>query len=109
MKIRRAVECFCSGRPLGTAYLYGTGVRQDTVEAEKWLRKASAKGNPSVEGLLGFLYVRAKNTETSKAEAVELWKKAAQQEDFFGLFGLGQAYEKGNNCRPGHFRSGKTI
>ena len=52
----RFIPCFIrllkTQRNLGYLYLKGKGVKKDKAEAEKWLRKAAAQGDPYAADLL---------------------------------------------------------
>lgn len=45
---------------LGAMYYEGKGVPQDHAEAARWFRMAADQGNADAQGMLRFMYSRAK-------------------------------------------------
>lgn len=64
----------------------------DLPEAKKWLGKAADMGNPKAQSVLGNIYLREGNRES----AVELYKKAALNDDVNAQFSLGYMYYEGD-------------
>lgn len=54
---------------LGTMYLDGAGIKQDYVEALRWLRKAAEQGDRGGRFELGEMYLQGKGVEQDYVEA----------------------------------------
>jgi hypothetical protein len=54
---------------LGNAYLNGTGVFADDVEAAKWFRLAAEQGDPKAQNNLGVMYANGKGVPQSFTQA----------------------------------------
>ena len=50
---------------LGRCYIYGWGVPQDIIEAEKWLRAAQTRDDENIDTMLTLIELMRK--ETAKA------------------------------------------
>ena len=79
----------------GKSFLYGEGVIKDEMKAVDLLTKASQKGDPESQYLLGLCYGNGTGVTQDYKEAVKWYKKAADQGDARGQFGLGWSYYEG--------------
>jgi TPR repeat protein len=66
---------------LGSAYLNGLGVLQDTQKAAEWFFKAAIQGDGLSAVKLGLLYKEAADTPTNRIEAHKWFSLAAAQGD----------------------------
>ena len=80
---------------LGVAYVQGTGVAQDLVEAVRWFRRAAEQGHAGAQARLGMAYFQGTGVPQDFAEAVRLVRLAAQQGNVQGQAALGAAYFTG--------------
>ena len=68
-------------RVLGEAYLNGTGVKKDEVEAVKWFRKAAEGGDAEGQRDLGHALAAGQGTKADIVEACRWLSAAAQKGD----------------------------
>jgi hypothetical protein len=91
---------------LGMMYVRGEGVPKDADKFQELIRKAAEKGLADAQCEVGRWYsVGDFGVTKSDAQAVEWWKKAAEQENLFAQYFLGTAYEYGNGVPQDHFRA----
>jgi TPR repeat protein len=92
----------------GACYLHYRGVKRDVDKAIEWLTKSAEKGYSSAQIELAEHYetfgifheygtyeVDANQERRVKAKAFEWYKKAAEQNDVRGQYGLGNCYVLG--------------
>ena len=66
---------------MGIAYITGTGVDQDDVQAAMWFAKAANQGSDTAQYNLGLCYELGRGVEQDTDMAVEWYEKAAEQEN----------------------------
>ena len=78
-------------------YMYhkGLGVRQDDVEAVRWLRRAAEQGHPTAQYSLGVMYHEGQGVPKDDGEAMRWYRRAAEQGHARAQSNLGAAYGKG--------------
>jgi len=86
-----AEACF----KLGALYANGRGVKQDSAQARKWLKKASAKENVAARTLLAWLYLNEESLGKRDSDALELFLQAAEAGDSDAQCSLGDLYLEG--------------
>ncbi len=86
-----AEACF----KLGALYANGRGVKQDSVQARKWLKKAIGQENNAARTLLGWLYLNDESLRKSDTDAIELFLQAAEAGDSDAQCSLGDIYLEG--------------
>ena len=57
---------------IGHFYLYGYGVKQDLVEAAKWLHLSSNQGYAPAQLSLGFMYIKGRGVKADNVRA-HMW------------------------------------
>jgi TPR repeat protein len=67
--------------PLGQMYLKGLGVKQDFLEATKWLGKASAQGDGESSYTLGIMYELGHGVTKDAVRGTEFFERASEQGD----------------------------
>lgn len=72
---------------LGRGYMFGEGLKQDPVEAIRWLRLAAANGDAEARNVLGRWYERPGNAEHDLRQASTLYRQAFEKGDFDGRIG----------------------
>jgi TPR repeat protein len=81
---------------LATMYRDGRGVARNFKEAERWFSMAADQGSAWAQMSLGLLYTHGGDgLPQDYARAVDLFRKAADQNDPDALYNLGWAYESG--------------
>jgi TPR repeat protein len=81
---------------LGHLYIDGTFGKPDVQTGLHWLQQAAKQGYPRAEGALGALLVMGnEGVPRNPAKGVEWAEKAAAQQNAFGYYALGYAYEHG--------------
>ena len=80
---------------LGWMYRNGQGVKQDSMEAVKWLLKAAEQGEAEGQCHLGLMYYVGEGVELNFEEAVKWSRKAADQNHAAAQFSLGVMYANG--------------
>ncbi len=83
-----AEACF----KLGALYANGRGVKQDSAQARKWLKKAVTQENNAARTLLGWLYLNDESLRQSDTDAIELFLQAAEAGDSDAQCSLGDIY-----------------
>jgi TPR repeat protein/V8-like Glu-specific endopeptidase len=73
-------------------YGLGNGVKQDYVEADKWLLKAAEQGNANAQVALAGCYRQGLGVPVDKAEALKWYTSAAEQGSPEGQLDLGSLY-----------------
>ena len=80
---------------LGVSYRDGLGVPQDYQEdtedhkeTEKWMRLSAEQKNAEAQCMLGDMYLKGMGVKEVYAEAIKLWKLAAEQEHERAQFNL---------------------
>lgn len=86
-----AQACF----ELGALYANGRGVKQNTKQARKWLKKAVGKEYTAAYTLLAWLYLNDESLGHSDTEAIELFLTAANAGDSDAQCSLGDIYLEG--------------
>lgn len=92
---------------LGICYRDGRGVEADQEKADQWLKKAADLGNEQAQEALKKAEEKKQINEwidlgtkayekENYGEAVEYFKKAAEQDNVTGLEWMGRCYVKGN-------------
>ena len=64
---------------LWTMYYYGNGVKQDYINAAKWIIKVAKQGDSNAQYILGHMYYHGKGVDQNYQKAVEWFEKAANQ------------------------------
>jgi TPR repeat protein len=80
---------------LGTMYLYGRTVPEDTAKGVYWIGKAAAAGHAEAENTLGIMYLTGRGVARDDATAVQWFQKSAAQGSANGENDLGQMYFAG--------------
>jgi TPR repeat protein len=80
---------------LGTLYMRGSGVSQNSAEALKWFIKATDLGDHKAPRYAGMIYERGKGMKPDYQKADEYYRKAAEAGDLAGQCSLGSLYERG--------------
>lgn len=75
--------------------LSGSGVQRSGYDAAALMRKAAEAGYAPAQTALGFWLQSRQYVAGSQTEAVEWYRKAANQNDRFGQYALGRAYALG--------------
>ncbi len=86
-----AEACF----KLGALYANGRGVKQNSSQARKWLKKAVAKKHMAAHTLLGWLYLNDESLGQCDTDAIELFLLAAESGDSDAQCSLGDIYMEG--------------
>lgn len=86
-----AEACF----KLGALYANGRGVKQDSAQARKWLKKAVAQEYTAARTLLGWLYLNDEKLGRHDGNAMELLLQAAEEGDSDAQCSLGDLYLEG--------------
>ena len=84
---------------LAKCYRFGIGVRRNRITASKWLHKAAKHGHTRAMVLLGKRCLDYDSGEYNSRKAVELFRKAADQGDAWGMFHLGECYINGDGVK----------
>ena len=93
----------------GKSFLYGEGVIKNEMEAVKLLTKASQKGDPESQYLLGLCYGNGTGITLDYKEAVKWLTKSAEQGNGFAQFYLGQCYYQGKGVTPDYKEAVKWL
>jgi len=80
---------------VGRLYYYGTGVKQDLLEAARWYRAAAEQGHARSQSNLGALYDEGRGIPADPAAAAAWYAKAAAQGRAVACNNLGRMYEQG--------------
>ncbi len=80
---------------LGALYANGHGVKQNSQQARKWLKKAIAKESTAARTLLAWLYLKDESLGQSDTDAIELFIEAAEAGDSDAQCSLGDIYLEG--------------
>lgn len=62
---------------LGVAYLNGTGLKKDYLEAIKWFSRASEQDDDRAKALLGLMYYNGDGVKQNYFEAAKLFKRSS--------------------------------
>jgi len=81
---------------LGIMHRKGLGVRQDSAEAAKWLRKSADLGLAPAQTNIGAMYAVGEGVPQSRAEAIKWTRLAADQGDAIAQYNLGLMYCDGH-------------
>ena len=84
---------------LARCYRFGIGVRRNRTTASKWLHRAAELGNAKAMVMVGKLCLDYDSGEYNSRKAVELFRKAADQGDAWGMFHLGECYINGTGVK----------
>ena len=80
---------------LGALYANGHGVKQNSQQARKWLKKAVAKDSIAARTLLAWLYINDDSLGQTDTDAIELFLEAAEAGDSDAQCSLGDLYMEG--------------
>ena len=80
---------------LGTSYLDGWGVTQDSERAEQLIRRAAESGYSNAQATLGWMYRYGAGLPIDYTEAVSWMRRSAEQGDPEGQTNLGNMYKTG--------------
>lgn len=83
---------------LSTMYDEGTGIPQDTTQAELWERRAAEQGHAYAQANLSFRYYSANNFE----EAFAWCQRAAHSQLAWAQYNLGLMFGKGEGVLQSH-------
>jgi TonB family protein len=81
---------------LAEAYLVGSGINRDYVEALKWFWKAAEQGDAEAQFHLGLLYGYGEGVLRDNVESAKWLCRAAEQTGASAQFFLGLRYLQGN-------------
>lgn len=79
---------------IGVLYIYGDGVRRDSLEAEKWFQKAAEAGFRRAWFSLGLMYSRGDGVPKNIPKAIIYFEKCSDDSD--AKFILGTIYFQGD-------------
>lgn len=88
---------------IGIAYMAGLGVQIDNDKAEKWIYKSALQGYAPAEAGYGFLLMQSP-IKNKSSQAIIWFKKAAQQKNIAGEFGM--AYD---NISKENYKDGINL
>jgi TPR repeat protein len=94
---------------VGMLYLQGFGVKQDVVEAGRWIAKAAEKGVPKAQVVLASLYIRGVGVDRNIEEALKWYRKAAEQQEVDAQVNLGVLYAHGKNVPQDYLEAAKWF
>ncbi len=80
---------------LGALYANGRGVKQDSQQARKWLKKAATQDYVAARTLLAWLYLNDESLGQSDTDAIQLFLEAAEAGDSDAQCSLGDIYLEG--------------
>lgn len=80
---------------IGGAFLRGTNVPQNYLEAKKWLAEAAEQGDLAAQNDLAYLYFNGLGGERDYKKALELYEKAAMQGESMAQANVGLMYATG--------------
>jgi hypothetical protein len=83
-------------RILGLKYRTGDGVRKNSAEAVRWLRKSAEQGDKLAQFELGEMYLKGEEIEPSVAAGVGLIRRSADQGLPIAQAALGFIYSRGD-------------
>ena len=86
-------------RSLANAYLTGTGLPQNALEAARWLARAAEKNDVLAQFVLGILYDEGKGVPRDMGKAVQWYRLAAEGGLPDAQFNLGVCYAKGDGVK----------
>lgn len=93
---------------VGMTYLQGAeGMKQDFIEAAKWLTKAADQNNADAQHDLGVMYALGEGVKQDYAEAAKWYKKAADQDHPDAQYSLATLYEKGQGVKQSYAEAAK--
>lgn len=81
---------------LGDIYLDGDNVPQDFKKARKYIDLSAQLNDPNALCKRGYMAFQGKGEKRNVLKAIEYYNKAAEQGFYYGHFGLGYVYYKGN-------------
>ena len=79
--------------------------KSDVASAIVYLKKSADAGYAPAQALLGYIYDQSEFDE----EAVEMYRRAAEQGNAAGEFGLGQMYAKGEGIKKDYKKAIELI
>jgi hypothetical protein len=82
-------------RVVGDFYLKGVGVEGSAIEAQRWLAAAAEQGNTAAMVLLGGVILQNPVSADLYPEAVELFRRAAAQDNVDAQYNLGVCWRRG--------------
>ena len=80
---------------LANAYYQGDGVAQDYRQALRCYLKAADEADPSVHGLIGWMYEKGMGVEKDLSKALMWYQKAADRGDASAQYHIGWMYQHG--------------
>ena len=80
---------------LGLAYMRGTGVKKNPIEAVKLFLPLAEQGNQHAQYWIGEAYRKGSGLSIDAVKAVQWFRKSAEQGNRFSQYRLGEAYQKG--------------
>ncbi|MEN8171048.1 MAG: tetratricopeptide repeat protein [Pseudomonadota bacterium] len=80
---------------LGALYANGLGVKQNSPQARKWLKKAIAQDVTAARTLLAWLYLNDESLGQADTDAIQLFLEAAEADDSDAQCSLGDLYLEG--------------
>ena len=84
---------------LAKCYRFGIGVRRNRTTALKWMRRAAEQGHTKAMVLLGMHHLNEFEEEYNPRKAVNLFRKAADHGDAWGMYRLGECFERGKGAK----------
>ena len=90
---------------IGTLYMDGKGVPQNTTEALRWIARSAANGSSSGQNNLGGLYRDGKGVQRDFGKAFAFFAASAAQGNGGGQFNLGLVYAMGQGTRVDNLRA----
>jgi TPR repeat protein len=79
---------------LGNAYLFGSGVENNSAAAVEWLQLAANQNHISAAIQLGFLFLRNEGIEKDISQSVKWFSKAADQGSPHAQYNLGNLFSE---------------
>ena len=80
---------------LGALYANGLGVKQNSPQARKWLKKAITQDVTAARTLLAWLYLNDESLGKTDTDAIQLFLEAAEAGDSDAQCSLGDIYLEG--------------
>lgn len=94
---------------LGLRYFNGEGVKQDYLEAHKWIEKAAIQEYALAQNNLGYLYEKGKGVKQNYTKAKEWYEKAANQGNVSAQYNLGLMYYEGRGVKQDYIEAKKWF
>jgi TPR repeat protein len=84
---------------IGMRFERGQDVKQNSVEATNWFRKAAEQGHSMAQLKLGDHFQYGKGVPVDLAQAAKWYQKAAEQDNFAAQHALGKLYLSGDGVK----------